>query len=45
VNTPFRLFGYPGLAMLLFLLAAACGFALILSVFLNDDWRVWRKNR
>jgi predicted unusual protein kinase regulating ubiquinone biosynthesis (AarF/ABC1/UbiB family) len=45
VSTPFRIFGYPGLAMLLFLLAAACGFALILSVFLNDDWRVWRKNR
>jgi ubiquinone biosynthesis protein len=45
VSTPFRLFGYPGLAMLLFLLAAACGFALILTVFLNDDWRVWRKNR
>ncbi|HEY4589649.1 MAG TPA: AarF/ABC1/UbiB kinase family protein, partial [Thermoanaerobaculia bacterium] len=43
VNTRFRLFGYPGLAMLLFLLAAACGFALIVSVFLNDDWRVWRK--
>ena len=45
VSTPFRLFGYPGLAMLLFLLAAACGFLLILSVFFNDDWRVWRKNR
>jgi ubiquinone biosynthesis protein len=45
VNTRFRLFGYPGLAMLLFLLAAACGFVLILSVFVNDDWRVWRKTR
>ncbi len=42
VQTPFRLFGYPGLAMILFLLAAACGFALVLSVFFNDDWRVWR---
>jgi hypothetical protein len=30
--------------MLLFLLAAACGFALIISVFLNDDWRVWRNS-
>ncbi|HEY7216517.1 MAG TPA: AarF/UbiB family protein, partial [Thermoanaerobaculia bacterium] len=28
VRTRFILFGYPGLAMLLFLLAAACGFAL-----------------
>jgi ubiquinone biosynthesis protein len=45
VNTRFRLFGYPGLAMLLFLLAAACGFILILAVFINDDWRVWRKTR
>jgi ubiquinone biosynthesis protein len=45
VNTPFRLFGYPGLAMILFLLAAACGFILILAVFVNDDWRVWRKTR
>jgi ubiquinone biosynthesis protein len=42
VQTSFRLFGYPGFAMLLFLTAAACGFALVLSVFLNDDWRVWR---
>ena len=45
VRTRFTLFGYPGLAMLLFLLAAACGFALILTIFLNDDWRVWRKRR
>jgi ubiquinone biosynthesis protein len=43
VNTRFRIFGYPGLAMLLFLLAAACGFVLIFSVLFNDDWRVWRK--
>ncbi len=43
VNTRFRIFGYPGLAMILFVLAAACGFILILTVFVNDDWRVWRK--
>ena len=42
VQTSFRIFGYPGLAMLLFLLAAACGFVLVLTVFFNDDWRVWR---
>lgn len=43
VRTSFTLFGYPGLAMLLFLLAAACGFVLVLSVLFNDDWTVWRK--
>jgi ubiquinone biosynthesis protein len=42
VKTSFTLFGYPGLAMILFLLAAFCGFALVLSILLNDDWRVWR---
>ncbi|HEX9942594.1 MAG TPA: AarF/ABC1/UbiB kinase family protein [Thermoanaerobaculia bacterium] len=42
VQTSFRIFGYPGLAMLLFLLAAACGFVLVFSVLVNDDWRVWR---
>ncbi|MFP5286394.1 MAG: ABC1 kinase family protein, partial [Thermoanaerobaculia bacterium] len=42
VRTTFTLFGYPGLAMILFLLAAFCGFALVLSILLNDDWRVWR---
>jgi predicted unusual protein kinase regulating ubiquinone biosynthesis (AarF/ABC1/UbiB family) len=46
VQTRFRLFGYPGLAMILFLLAAACGFILVVSIFLNDDdWRVWRKSQ
>lgn len=45
VRTPFTLFGYPGLAMILFLLAAFCGFALVLSILLNDDWRVWRNRR
>ncbi len=45
VQTRFRLFGYPGLAMILFLLAAACGFVLVGSIFLNDDWRVWRKSQ
>ena len=45
VQTRFRIFGYPGLAMILFLLAAACGFILVGSIFLNDDWRVWRKSQ
>jgi predicted unusual protein kinase regulating ubiquinone biosynthesis (AarF/ABC1/UbiB family) len=43
VRTSFTLFGYPGVAMLLFLLAAACGFLLVLSVLVNDDWTVWRR--
>jgi ubiquinone biosynthesis protein len=42
VRTNFTLFGYPGLAMILFLLAVACGFALVFSILFNDDWRVWR---
>lgn len=42
VRTEFTLFGYPGLAMILFLLAVACGFALVFSILFNDDWRVWR---
>jgi ubiquinone biosynthesis protein len=42
VRTNFTLFGYPGLAMILFLLAAACGFGLVFSILFNDDWRVWR---
>jgi predicted unusual protein kinase regulating ubiquinone biosynthesis (AarF/ABC1/UbiB family) len=42
VRTEFTLFGYPGLAIILFLLAVFCGFALVLSILFNDDWRVWR---
>ncbi|MDX1548123.1 MAG: AarF/UbiB family protein, partial [Rhodothermales bacterium] len=36
VETSFTLLGYPGLAMLFFLLAAVCGFALVLSIYLSD---------
>jgi ubiquinone biosynthesis protein len=36
VETPFRLFGYPGLAILLFLGAAAGGLALALSILVSD---------
>ena len=36
VETPFRLFGYPGLAMLLFLAAAGGGFWLLLSIHAQD---------
>lgn len=37
VETSFRIFGYPGLAMILFMLAAAAGFALALSILLYDE--------
>lgn len=36
VQTSFRLFGYPGLAILCFLAAAAGGFWLIVSIFVQD---------
>jgi ubiquinone biosynthesis protein len=36
VETDFRLFGYPGLAILCFLMAAAGGFWLVLSIFYQD---------
>jgi ubiquinone biosynthesis protein len=42
VRTSSTIFGYPALAMVLFLMAVACGFVLLLSIWLNDDWRVWR---
>lgn len=43
VRAPFTLFGHPGLAMLLILMAAACGFPVVFSVLFNDDRRIWRK--
>ena len=36
VETRFRLFGYPGLAILCFLCAAAGGFWLVLNIFIQD---------
>ena len=36
VQTSFRIFGYPGLAMLCFLVAAAGGFWLVISIFVQD---------
>jgi ubiquinone biosynthesis protein len=36
VETPFRLFGYPGLAILCFLAAAAGGFWLVIGIFIQD---------
>jgi predicted unusual protein kinase regulating ubiquinone biosynthesis (AarF/ABC1/UbiB family) len=36
VETSFRLFGYPGLAIICFLAAAAGGFWLVLNIFIQD---------
>lgn len=36
VDTPFTILGYPGLAMIFFLLAAGAGFVLVLSIFFDD---------
>jgi hypothetical protein len=33
------IFGYPAIAMVLFLLAVACGFALVINIFIQDIWR------
>ena len=37
VDTPFQLFGYPGLAILCFLAAAAGGFWLVIGIFIQDQ--------
>jgi predicted unusual protein kinase regulating ubiquinone biosynthesis (AarF/ABC1/UbiB family) len=36
VETSFRILGYPGLAMLLFLVAAGSGLALVVNIFVTD---------
>ncbi|MFO7445760.1 MAG: AarF/UbiB family protein, partial [Ignavibacteriaceae bacterium] len=36
VETQFTVFGYPGFAMIMFLIAAVCGFGLVFSILLND---------
>jgi predicted unusual protein kinase regulating ubiquinone biosynthesis (AarF/ABC1/UbiB family) len=43
VETSFRIFGYPGLAILCFLAAAGGGFWLVIAIMIND--REVRKNR
>lgn len=45
VNTPFRLFGYPGLAILCFLAAAAGGVWLLIGIFVQDHRRKRRVPR
>jgi ubiquinone biosynthesis protein len=36
VETTFQIFGYPGLAIVLFLAAAAGGFTLVINIFIHD---------
>jgi ubiquinone biosynthesis protein len=43
VETSFRIFGYPGLAMMFFLLAAAAGFVLAFSIVFYDEKRRKKK--
>ena len=45
VETPFRIFGYPGLAMLLFMLAAAAGMVLAFSIVFYDERRRKKRSR
>ncbi|HEX6044477.1 MAG TPA: AarF/UbiB family protein [Pyrinomonadaceae bacterium] len=45
VETTFRIWGYPGLAMILFILAAAAGGALIFSIVFYDEKRRKRDKR
>jgi len=37
VPTDFRIFGYPGLAMIFFLAAVAGGIALVMTIVINDQ--------
>ena len=45
VETSWRIFGYPGLAMILFLLAAAAGMVLAFSIVFYDEHRRKKRNR
>jgi ubiquinone biosynthesis protein len=37
IETPFMLFGYPGIAIICFLAAAAGGIYLLVSIFIQDE--------
>ncbi|MGE5498921.1 MAG: ABC1 kinase family protein [Syntrophothermus sp.] len=39
VGSTFTILGYPGLAMLMFLVAAIVGFALVFNILLKDEWK------
>jgi predicted unusual protein kinase regulating ubiquinone biosynthesis (AarF/ABC1/UbiB family) len=44
VETSFRIFGYPGLAMILFLLAAAAGLVLAFNIVFHDEKRTKKRD-
>lgn len=39
VRSSFTILGYPGLAMIMFVAAAAFGFMLVINILLYDEWR------
>lgn len=43
VESQFTIFGYPGFAMLMFLIAAITGLALILNIWIKDEWPAKKK--
>jgi ubiquinone biosynthesis protein len=43
IETEATILGYPALAMLLFLVAAASGFGLLVSIFITDEHRKKRR--
>lgn len=45
VDTSFRIFGYPGFAMILFMLAAAAGMVLAFSIVFYDERRRKKRSR
>lgn len=45
VDTSFRIFGYPGFAMILFMLAAAAGLVLAFSIVFYDERRRKKRSR
>lgn len=38
IETQYSLFGYPAIAMIFFLVAAACGLGLVINIFIYDFW-------
>jgi ubiquinone biosynthesis protein len=44
IQTHFQLFGYPGIAMLCFIVAGGGGFWLLISIFFQDE-KIHKKNR
>jgi hypothetical protein len=43
VKSTFTILGYPGLSIIMFIIAAAFGFALVINILSRDEWR--RKKR